>query len=282
MIKDYHTHTCNSDGTKTPKELMDLALENGVSCLAISDHDSIKGLEAGESYARGKLDFIPGVEFTTREENYPGTDTKYCLHLLGYGFDIHSKELNLALENREKRVKNAFDILIKSLEKYGMFFEYSQVRKSCGIVMQMLDIAAHIEKNYSQNPNLKKAVEDVYNYSDILDGENFSLEKSIELIHKAGGKAVWAHPYNVYRNFLKQIISKQQVEKILQKAVSLGVDGIEAIYGDFSKDERLSLCKLAEKYGLFVTCGSDYHGFKNKRNHFISFDIEEYSQFKVL
>ncbi len=282
MIKDYHTHTGNSDGTKTPEELIDLAVSKGVSALAVSDHDSIKGLETAQNYSKGKLDFLPGVEFTTREEHYPPCDGKYCLHLLGYGFDIHNKELNDALDDRAARVRKAYDVLIKSLEKYGMFFDYTQVDISCGIVMQMLDIAAHIEKNYSDNPNLEKAVEDVYNYSSALDSENFSLKDSIDLIHKAGGKAVWAHPFNVYRNFKKQIIDESQAEAILKKAISLGVDGIEALYGDFTHEERLSLCRLAEKYGLFVTCGSDFHGFKNKRNHFISFDTDEYSQFDVL
>ena len=112
----------------------------------MSDHDSIKGLETAQNYSKGKLDFLPGVEFTTREEHYPPCDGKYCLHLLGYGFDIHNKEINDALDDRAARVRKAYDVLIKSLEKYGMFFDYTQVDISCGIVMQMLDIAAHIEK----------------------------------------------------------------------------------------------------------------------------------------
>lgn len=282
MIKDYHTHTCNSDGTKTPEELVELALKNGIASLSVTDHDSIRGLEDARKFSAGKLEFISGVEFTAREEQYPGTDGKYCLHVLGYGFDIHSRELNLALDGRAERVKRAFSLLIKSLEKYGMFFEYSQVKTSCGIVMQMLDIAAHIEKNYAENPFLDSAAEDVYNYSGVLDAENFSLEKSIDLIHKAGGKAVWAHPFNVYRNFRKQIIDENKAEAILKKALSLGIDGIEALYGDFSHEERLKLCRLAEKYGLFVTCGSDYHGFADKRNRFISFDADKYSDFNIL
>lgn len=282
MIKDYHTHTSCSDGTKTPEQLIDLAVSNGVQCLAVSDHDSIEGLKRAAAWADGKLCFIPGVEFTTREERFPNTDGKYCLHLLGYGFDVWDASMDEALRDRAERVKNAYCRLIEGLEKYGMYFEYSQVHTSCGIVMQMCDIAAYVEKHYSNSPFLAKAVEEIYAFSKALDRENYTLRESIELIHKAKGKAVWAHPFNVYRNFSKLLIEESMVEKILKTAVSLGVDGIEALYGDFSPEQRMSLCMLAEKYGLFVTCGSDFHGFKNKRNRFIDFDTEDYSQFNIL
>lgn len=282
LIKDFHTHTNNSDGTKTPEELIDLAVSRGIKFLAVTDHDSIKGLKTAVSYAQGKLSFTPGVEFTTREEKFPQTDGKYCLHILGYGFDIYNDRLNFALDDRAKRVKKSYDVLIRNLEKYGMYFDYSQVKISCGIVMQMCDIAAYVEEHYKDNPKLKNAIEEIYGYAENLDFENFSLGDCIELIHNAGGKAVWAHPFNVYRNFSKQIIGEEQVEYILKAAVSLGIDGIEALYGDFTHEERLALCSIAKKNGLFVTCGSDYHGFKNKRNRFIEFDTDIYSDFEIL
>lgn len=282
MIKDFHTHTNNSDGTKTPEELIDSAVSMDIKSMSITDHDSIKGLSAAVNYAQGKLSFIPGVEFTAGEEKFPHTEGKYCLHILGYGFDIYNDRLNFALEDRAKRIKNSYDVLIRSLEKYGMYFDYSQVKTSCGIVMQMCDIAHYIEKHYVDNPKLKNAVEEIYGYAEKLDFENFSLCSCIELIHNAGGKAVWAHPFNVYRNFSKHIIGLEQVEYILRTAISLGIDGIEALYGDFTHEERLALCNLAKQNGLFVTCGSDYHGFKNKRNHFIEFDTDVYSEFEIL
>lgn len=282
MIKDYHTHTCCSDGTKTPEALIDLALSNGVDSLAISDHDSVQGLKTAFDYSAGKLMFTSGVELTTREQYFPMLSEKYCLHLLGYGFDINSSRLLTALSGRAQRVKNAYCTLIKSLERYGMFFDYSQVEMSCGIVMQMCDIANHLQRHYPDSPYLCEAVKEVYGFSGVLDGENFTLEESISLIHDAKGKAVLAHPFNVYKNFSKCVLDEAQVEIILQTAISMGVDGIEALYGDFSPCQRLALCRLAQKHGLFVTCGSDFHGFKNKRNRFISFDTEDYSQFNIL
>lgn len=282
MIKDYHTHTCCSDGTKTPEELIDLALSNGVQGLYISDHDSIDGLEKAFSYSEGKLCFCSGVEFTTREQSFPGLEEKYCLHLLGYGFDIYDGSLSKALKDRDSRVKAAYGRLIKGLEKYGMFFDYSKVPTSCGIVMQMCDIAAYIKEHYPGCAGLSSATEEVFAFSKELDSENCTLEESVRLIHQAKGKAVWAHPFNVYKSFSKRVIDETAVEKILKTAVSLGVDGIEALYGDFSAAQRLALCSLAERYGLFVTCGSDFHGFKNKRNRFIGFDTDDYSQFNIL
>lgn len=282
MIKDYHTHTNCSDGTKTPSELIGLAVSNGVARLAVSDHDSIDGLEEASASAKGRLSFVSGVEFTTREESFPSLEGKYCLHLLGYGFDIYSPQLREALKDRAKRVKNAYCRLIKGLEKYGMFFEYSQVPTSCGIVMQMCDIDAYIKSHYPDSPFLSKATEEIYAFSCELDRENYTLKDSISLIHEAKGKAVLAHPFNIYRNFSKLVIDEPTAEKILKTAVALGVDGIEALYGDFSHLQRLALCRLADRYNLFVTCGSDFHGFKNKRNRFIDFDAENYSQFNIL
>ena len=88
--------------------------------------------------------------------------------------------------------------------------------------------------------------------------------RSIRLIHKAGGRAVWAHPLFVYRNFEKRKLEKEEIQVILQYLKTCGLDGIEANYSAFDSSEKEWIYRVAQDAKLFCTSGSDFHGSKGR------------------
>ena len=88
--------------------------------------------------------------------------------------------------------------------------------------------------------------------------------ESIRLIHKAGGRAVWAHPLFVYRNFEKRKLEKEEIQVILQYLKTCGLDGIEANYSAFDSSEKEWIYRVAQDAKLFCTSGSDFHGSKGR------------------
>lgn len=110
-------------------------------------------------------------------------------------------------------------------------------------------------------PDAKKHVFDVIDaYSSKLNDVNISIEKAIELIHGAGGKAVWAHPFCVYKDFRKISMGRQEIEIAVKHLKAMGLDGLEAYYAAFDEDDRTWLHTLTCQEDLIYTAGSDFHG----------------------
>jgi len=254
-IIDLHCHTTASDGIKTPSELIDFAIEKNVGILAITDHDTVSGLEEAVNYASGReFVLIPGIEFSI---DYQGGS----FHLVGLHVDhrytpLIEKTLHLQ-DVRDKRIYRIID----DLEKHKIEIPVEDVlRESAGGAIGRPHVARVLVKHgYANNINevFKKYL--VKGKPGYVKKERIALEEAISLIKGAGGISIIAHPVSLnYKNMA-------EFESILKKFVDAGVDGIEAYSSMHKNSEIDDFIELAAKYNLIVSGGSDYHGDKDEK-----------------
>ncbi len=249
MSIDLHIHSTTSDGTMNPAELVRYAHKKGLSAIAITDHDTIEGVE--EALAAGYsigLEVIPGIELSV----------KYCthnVHLLGYLFDCHHEELQRALEQLQagRRERNK-KILVK-LGRLGFTLPLHELEESAGSGQTGRPHIARlmVEKGYVQS--MDEAFAKYLGHEGLAYTSRFiyQVEEAIDLIQQAGGIAVLAHPLQLDK-------SVEDLDAAVRQLGEMGLDGIEVYYPNHSRPFRKRLIALAEKYGLLMTGGSDYHG----------------------
>lgn len=246
---DLHIHTTASDGTDTPAQAVEKAKKLGLAAIAVTDHDSAAGVpEAMEAGAMLGLEVVPGVELSTDWRGHRA-------HLLGYYIDPVSPALEPALnwavtervERNEKIValfqKDGFDISIPELEK-----EFP------GAVLGRPHMAEHLlRKGYvsSVKEAFDRYLADGMPY--FLPKGRIGLERAVDLIRRSGGVAVLAHP-------LQYGHDKKTLEEFLEDGVRFGVSGLEAVYSQHSPEDEALVRGYAQRLGLCVTGGSDYHG----------------------
>ena len=254
MKADLHTHTKASDGEYSPKDLIKKAYEAGIELMAITDHDTVNGLNEGfEAAEKYGIKLISGVEF--------GASNDKNMHILGYNFDKNSESMinmcNFLKKSREERKYR----IIKFLKEKGVEVTEEEVNAKAGdsIVARPHFALIMVEKGYVKN--VKEAFTlylDTEEYQKI-ERFKFSAEEYIKVIHEAGGKAVLAHP--------KQLnYSPEKLEKTIAELKKSGLDGLECIYTTHTPEEIKTFKRLADKYGLFYTAGSDFHGENIKPN----------------
>jgi len=252
---DLHTHTTASDGTLSPKELVELAKRCGLSGIAITDHDTIDGLEEG--LATGKrtgIEVMTGVEISAEPE-------KGTLHILGYGIDHKNPKLNKVLGDLIKSRNNRNERIITKLKEQGIDINIGEVESVAGgeVIGRPHFAKIMINKGYARNT---KEVFDVYlgrGGKCYLDKERLTLQKSVELIKESGGVPVLAHPSTL------GIKDESELRKALKKMRDIGIEGIEAYYSEHSTKQTSFLLAAAEDMGMLITGGSDFHG-ENKPN----------------
>lgn len=248
---DFHAHTTASDGTFTPTQLVYAASEMGLSYLAITDHDTTAGIAEGLAMAAETgLRILPGVEISA--EGFPGK----C-HLLGLGIDHEHVELNDTLAELSENRRNRNGKILERLTAMGMPLTMSDVIAVAprGANIGRPHIAqAMVEKGYI--PDLKTAFDryigdrgPAYVTKDTLNPAD-----AIRLIHAAGGLCFLAHPALVF-------LHKHETEETRLAALKgLDIDGVEAYYSGHTYAQTGRYMRLAEKLGLLVTGGSDFHG----------------------
>lgn len=247
---DLHTHTTQSDGSVSPAELIARANSKRARAIAITDHDTVAGLdEARDAAGRCGIEFISGIEISA--EYSPGT-----MHILGYCLEERSVALNEQLGNlREAREKRNPEIA-KRLQALGLDISYGEVSTAAGneVVGRPHFARLMVERGYASSIQdafdgfLKKGA------AAYVEKARLSPRDSINLIREAGGVAVLAHPYQL------RLSSYEAVDELVAELAGFGLDGIEAIYSRHSPDERLAYSEIAARHGLLVTGGSDYHG----------------------
>ncbi len=246
---DLHTHTTASDGTLTPTELVVAAAEAGITGLGITDHDTLDGLEeAAEAARQMNIEMIPGIELSI---DYPHGR----FHMLGYyiNWKIPGLERRLTRLKENRAIRNA-----RMLEKL----------RACGVDLSMEEVLADSGGGQLGRPHMAKAlerkgaVESVQQAFDLYLGENgkayvpkdkITLEEGIRLIHESKGVAVLAHPSTLKLN-------EEEIETALIQFKSLGLDGMECYYSQYSLQQIDGYLAKAFKVGLLVTGGSDFHG----------------------
>lgn len=252
---DLHCHTTASDGIRTPSDLIDFAIERNVGVLAVTDHDTVSGLEEAVKYASDKdLTLIPGIEFSI---DYQGGS----FHLVGLYVDYsYSPLIEKTLHLQTVRDKRIYRI-IEDLEKYGIEIPVEDVlQESAGGAIGRPHVARVLVKHgYANNINevFKKYL--VKGKPGYVKKERIRIEDAISLVKGAGGISIIAHPVSLnYRNMT-------EFENILKGFVEAGVDGIE-VYSSMHKPSEISdFLDLAVKYNLIISGGSDYHGDKDEK-----------------
>lgn len=247
---DLHIHSTASDGTNSPAHIIELAMELELSAIALTDHDTVSGLEEfiAAAAARG-IEVVPGVEIST---SISGRE----IHILGLFIDYRNPELTAFLEkiriDRNQRNEN----MIMKLRSLGYDITLEELKDKAGgeSVGRPHLAALLIEKGYFKDN--KEAFERCLRRG----GPGYchrqlpSPSDSIAQIHNAGGIAIWAHP--VYRNKY----ARSHVRSVIKKLKPFGLDGIEGYYPGYTEHQHRMLLELAEEYELTVSGGTDFHG----------------------
>lgn len=245
---DLHTHTTASDGTLKPQELVRLAEKTGLAAIAVTDHDTVEGLEAAleEGVALG-LEVVPGVEISVDFINET--------HILGYFIDFYDPNLRTALERLREFRRKRNPLMVERLNQLGFAITLEEVaREAGGKVIGRPHIAkALMNKGYVKSIHEAFALYLTQGKPGYVDKEKLVAQEAIELITNSGGIAVLAHPKCLQLDLL-------DLEKAVQDLVQLGLKGIEAYYSTHSQPETQYYLQLAEKYNLLPTGGSDFHG----------------------
>lgn len=250
---DLHTHTNISDGTDSPAALIQKALTEKISVLAITDHDSTAGINEAIVTLLGStsnMKLVPGAEISCQTEN--GTS----VHILGLLFDLANTELQTVMANtRENRIGRMEKILAR-LRGAGIQIEMSDVLEQLadGATLGRPHLADALVKKGYFNSRDEVFSQILHNRSKYyVSHYSPKPHEAIALIKQAGGVAVIAHPLADRRG---QVID----ELDFQQLVSAGLDGIEVFHRDNNQSEQEQLIDFARKNQLAVTGSSDYHG----------------------
>ena len=247
-------HSVVSDGTDTPGEILSKVKSSGIDMFSITDHDAIKGcITILDCITGDDPKFITGAEFSCRDE-----EGKY--HILGYNYDPNSKSIqdvvDLGHGYRMKKVMARLDYI---KESYGFDFSKEDIDNLLSLPNPGKPHIGNLMVKYGYAPSKEVAIHD------FIDKIHFKSayvkpEFAISGILAAGGVPVLAHPS--YGSGDQLIIGDEMDERV-RRLLEYGLAGLEAFYSGFSAKLRNEILSLADKYDLYVTAGSDYHG-KNK------------------
>ena len=253
-IIDLHMHSTVSDGSDTPEELLQKVRDAGIIRFSLTDHDAIKGcLRIRKHLNSTDPEFIFGVEFSCRDDG-----GQY--HILGYAYDPESEAIRNVVEEghdlRMKKVKARLDFI---KNEFGFSFPEDEIRKLLALDNPGKPHIGNLMVKYGYVKNKEIAIGE---YIDKLHIRNEYVrpEEAIAGILAAGGIPVLAHPF--YGSGDQQILG-EEMDKRLKHLIGFGLQGVEAFYSGFPPKLIRQMLKFAEKYDLYVTAGSDYHG-KNK------------------
>ncbi|MDD3013740.1 MAG: PHP domain-containing protein [Candidatus Gastranaerophilales bacterium] len=260
---DLHIHSKYSDGNLSPEDIVDAAIELGMTAISISDHDNVlsyqyanahidmKSQEAGKKV----LEIIPGVEINTLWNGHE-------IHILGYLMDISSKPfLDLLLYQQHARAEQTVQIVEK-------------LRKLTNMGIKLEDITSLVAEGGSiGRPHIARAISNAGGTRNIIEAYNkyindnaptyvkrktVSPHDAVEIIYEAGGIPVIAHPCDL-------VIA----EELIKDLMNYGLRGIEAYHRKHSPAMVEYYSTMAEHYGLVVTGGSDCHGTKVGKQLFL-------------
>lgn len=252
MYADLHLHTIASDGMLTPRELVERAKGVGLSAIAITDHDTIGGIE--EAVAWGEklgVEVIPGIEFSTLTKHREP-------HILGYFIDWDDRRLNDWLNRFISARKNRAGKMVENLNKLDYGIKLERVKEIAGkefIGRPHIALALQ-EKGYIKETKEAFTLE-LIGKGGRAYAERYHItpEDAIAMVHKYKGIAVLAHP-----GYLPDTrsLSEEEILPLIQQ----GLEGIEAYYSLHTPQQTQCYLKMAEKHQLLITGGSDYHGEK--------------------
>lgn len=249
-IADLHIHSYYSDGTMSPQEILNEALEKGIGLLAIADHDVLEGsIELQKLCKEYDIQSLPAVELDS-------LDNEIDVHILAYGMNLHDKEFSEFVKKNRILLE---EISVKLIEKMNKemdsvslsdfsSFSYDNRKGGWKALHYFMDkgITKSLREGFGLYPK--------YNCS--YDCVNFPTVRAVcEFIHKAGGKAILAHPGETIKE-RDMTIFKKKIEHL----IDFGLDGMECYYPTHTKDITEICLNICEVKDLLITVGSDCHG----------------------
>lgn len=261
---DLHVHSTRSDGTYTPSQLVDYAFEKGLAAFALTDHDTVDGLEEAVSYAEQLKtkqnesgapkssspvpEVIPGIEFSTE---YQGQD----IHIVGLYIDYRNQVFTTKLQEfvDSRTVRN--QKMCNLLQETGIDITYDALLRE---FPDSVITRAHYAK-YMLNHGYIKSMQEAFDryVGDhapcYVPREKVTPAQAVQLILKAGGVPVLAHPILYH-------MSDERLNNLTAELKAAGLLGIEAIYSTYKPHEVRQIRALASEYQLLVSGGSDFHG----------------------
>lgn len=243
-IIDLHMHSTYSDGTLSVEDLVELAYQNGVQYLSLTDHDTVIGIpEAIDACAKRGMTLIPGVELSVHVENEE-------VHLLAYNFDWKDKKFSDFLEDQKADRTRRLNRILENLEKVG-------------VQLKEADVLEFLEDGTAPGrPHIARALVKVGAVKDIQDAFDKYLKKGkpayekrqiveakeiLTWVHELGGFTSLAHPGLIKR--------PENIERMIE----WGVQALEIFHPDHPNQKREKFASLAQQHQIQVTAGSDFH-----------------------
>jgi len=243
---DLHLHTTYSDGTLTPTELVNLCARRGLRIIAITDHDITDGLPEALAAARAHPDLllIPGVEIST---DVPHNE----VHVLGYFIDFHNRAFQERLSRFRRSRLERGRRMVEKLGELGMPIAWERVQEIAGegSVARPHIAQAMVEAGYVAS--IAEAFERYIgrNGPAYVEREKMTPAEAVELIVRAGGLPVLAHPRDL-----------EELDAYLEELKGVGLVGVEVYYQDYDEETIQRLLEAARRHRLLPLGGSDFHG----------------------
>lgn len=248
MLCDLHVHSHFSDGTDSPRQLIEQARALGLKAIALCDHNTVAGLPSFVEAAQGSgVEAVPGCEFST---DYQGTE----LHILGLFLrPEHYPVVSQLLEDAQRRKEESSRALVAALKEAGYALDYEKIcRRSSGQINRAHVAAELMEQGYVSS--IQEAFKDLLTKRRGFyhPPERIGAYDCIRFIKSLGAVAVLAHP------FLN--LEAQQLRQFLPQAVEAGLDGMEVYYAKYKPETTRIAVEMAREFSLLPSGGSDYHG----------------------
>ncbi len=262
---DLQAHSLHSDGALPPEQVVDRAHEDGIELLALTDHDTIDGVKAAAARARELgIRLSPAAEISAVDGAYED------LHVCGYELDVDAPVLTEALEDWRADRGRRIEAMVDRLRELGFAIDPAPLEKRkaegkplgrphlADCVLKHPDNAARLEAEgiAGKNEFFPKYI--VPGAPGFVGRTTPTVYEAIDLIHEAGGVAIWAHPF-------WDVDSPEEVLATLGRFVEHGMDGVEAFYATHSEDQTPLLCDFAAAKGLLTTGSTDFHSPDHER-----------------
>lgn len=245
---DLHTHSTASDGQYTPGELVQLAKSHDIDIVALTDHDTIDGLD-GAIAMGGRLgvQVLRGVELSAGEY--------HNFHILGYQFQEKPTPLQALCKRFQKGRDERKLLILEFLHSKGIDITLEEVEGLAGgkIIGRPHFAQALVRRGYVQtNREAFDRYLDTDEYHQIRIFK-LSARECIDAIKNSGGRVSLAHPYQLS-------LENNELERLIKKLTVWGLDALECYYPKHTAEQQELYLRLAKRYGLHVTGGSDFHG----------------------
>ena len=247
---DLHTHSFYSDGEYSPDELIKLAIQNNIKTLALTDHDTLLGIK-NINYSGDDIKIIEGIELSAKVD-------KGRMHILGYNIDKDNKQFNEKMDElRDNSLHSVLSLMEQLKQDYNIRFKYDDIKDlvNSNHNLGRPDLAKLcIKYNFAVN------VQDAFDKYLIpaydkcrKTNKGIDYKECIRLIVNSGGIPVLAHPKTL-------LLNEEELTSLLEDMIKHGLKGIEVYHSSHTQEEIELYTKLANKFNLLISGGSDYHG----------------------